>query len=97
MVSFFAKTLFENFFFLSKKRVSLEPTSNHQHSVFPKTDELLICNEIKENFFEGQNLINCKQDPLMAGYINIYFPPLYSHLYQSINQSVNNLFTHVIF
>ena len=50
MVSIFAKALFENIF-LSKKRVSLEPTSNHQHSVFPKTDELLICNEIKENFF----------------------------------------------
>ena len=50
MVSFFAKSLFENIFF-SKKRVSLEPTSNHQHSVFPKTDELLICNEIKEKFF----------------------------------------------
>ena len=50
MVSFFAKSLFENIF-LSKKRVSLEPTSNHQHSVFPKTDELLICNEIKEKFF----------------------------------------------
>ena len=50
MVSVSAKALFENIF-LSKKRVSLEPTSNHQHSVFPKTDELLICNEIKENFF----------------------------------------------
>ena len=50
MVSIFAKALFENIF-LSKKRVSLEPTSNHQHNEFPKTDELLICNEIKENFF----------------------------------------------
>ena len=50
MVNFFAKTIFENIF-LNKKRVSLEPTSDHQHSAFPKTDELLICNEIKEKYF----------------------------------------------